>query len=120
MRLTHRLTPYGNGYGDGYIYYCFAYGGNVSFAVAQNPSLSVTKRICSVPITLGSSYRLGDVNMNGSIEAADYLMTKRAFLGSFVLSEKQTFLADVNGNGIVDATDYLMIKRHFLGTYTIK
>lgn len=118
---SHTVTEvYGNGYGDGYIYYCFAYGGNVSFAVAQNPSLSVTKRICSVPITLGSSYRLGDVNMNGSIEAADYLMTKRAFLGSFVLSAKQTFLADVNGNGIVDATDYLMIKRHFLGTYTIK
>ena len=61
----------------------------------------------------------GDVNMNGSLDAGDYLMTKRAFLGTYTLNEMQLRAADVNRNGKLDASDYLMIKRAFLGTYVI-
>ena len=57
--------------------------------------------------------------MNGKIDATDYLMIKRAFLGTYDLSDEQMILADVNGNGEIDATDYLMVKRAFLGTYVI-
>ena len=66
-----------------------------------------------------NAYKLGDVNMNGKIDATDYLMIKRAFLGTYDLSDEQMILADVNGNGEIDATDYLMVKRAFLGTYVI-
>ncbi len=66
-----------------------------------------------------NAYKLGDVNMNGKIDATDYLMIKRAFLGTYDLSDEQMVLADVNGNGEIDATDYLMVKRAFLGTYVI-
>ncbi len=65
-------------------------------------------------------YKPGDVNMNGEIDATDYLMIRRAVLGLVELDKEQTRLADVNGNGKIDANDYIMVKRAFLGTYTIK
>ena len=65
-------------------------------------------------------YKPGDVNMNGEIDATDYLMVRRAVLGMIELDAEQTRLADVNGNGKIDANDYIMVKRAFLGTYTIK
>ena len=65
-------------------------------------------------------YKPGDVNMNGELDATDYLMIRRAVLGMIELDKEQTRLADVNGNGKIDANDYIMVKRAFLGTYTIK
>ena len=65
-------------------------------------------------------YKPGDVNMNGELDATDYLMIRRAVLGMVELDKDQTRLADVNGNGKIDANDYIMVKRAFLGTYTIK
>ncbi|MBQ9847608.1 MAG: hypothetical protein IJO64_00920 [Clostridia bacterium] len=64
-------------------------------------------------------YRVGDVNMNGRIDATDYALVKRHCLKTFTLNEKQQLLADVNGNGRVDATDYALIKRHCLKTFDI-
>lgn len=61
----------------------------------------------------------GDVNANGKIDAADYLMIKRAFLGTHTLDTISGFAADVNINGKLDAADYLMVKRAFLGTYNL-
>lgn len=63
---------------------------------------------------------LGDVNGDGSINVTDYVMAKRAVLGTYTLSEEQKARADVNGDGSINTTDYLMIKRHVLGTYIIK
>lgn len=61
----------------------------------------------------------GDVNEDGVIEATDYLLLKRAVLGTFNLTEGQTAVADVSGDGKVDSIDYLLVKRHVLGTYHI-
>ena len=55
----------------------------------------------------------------GKIDAADYLMIKRAFLGTHTLDTISGFAADVNINGKLDAADYLMVKRAFLGTYNL-
>ncbi len=60
----------------------------------------------------------GDVNGNGTIGSADYLIVKRCFLGSFQLEGAYLKAAQINGES-VGAMDYLMIKRDFLGTYTI-
>lgn len=65
-------------------------------------------------------YKPGDVNMNGEIDATDYLIIRQTVLGLVELDKEQTRLADVNGNGKIDANDYVMVKRHFLGTYNIK
>ena len=61
----------------------------------------------------------GDVNLDGKIDAKDYMMLKRAILGTHTLKEEQLFGADVNGDGARNARDYLMLKRHVLGTFVI-
>ena len=66
-----------------------------------------------------SGFKTGDVNMNGKVDATDYAMARKAFLGKVELTDAQLKLLDVNGNGKIDANDYMLIKRHVLGTYTI-
>lgn len=60
----------------------------------------------------------GDVNANGVIDPADYLMIKRSILGTYTLTPVQSVAADANTDTEVSATDYLAVKRIFLGTYT--
>ena len=62
---------------------------------------------------------LGDVNGNGEIDAADYLIIKNYILGKYTMTEKQQKAADVNKNGEIDAADYLMIKDCILGKITL-
>ena len=58
----------------------------------------------------------GDVNLNGEVDAVDYMLVKRAAMGTYNLSRQGFCLADINQNGKIDALDYLRIKRSFLGT----
>lgn len=55
----------------------------------------------------------GDVNQNGSLDVGDYLLIKRACLGSCEFSDAQTVASDVYGNNGTDIYDYIMIKRYF-------
>ncbi len=61
----------------------------------------------------------GDISGDGKINAADYLMAKRAFMGSIELSPPQMKAACLSGGDTIKAGDYLKIKRHFLGTYDL-
>lgn len=59
----------------------------------------------------------GDVNQDGKLDALDYLLVKRAVLGSYRLPEgRETLAADIDGNGEVNAIDYLFLKRIILGS----
>lgn len=62
---------------------------------------------------------LGDVNLDGELTAYDYLLLKRAVIGSYALEGTAAFLADADQNGEIDATDYMMVKRSILGTYSL-
>lgn len=61
----------------------------------------------------------GDINLDNQITAVDYIMAKRAVLGTYTLSPAQIPRADVNGDGATNTVDYIMIKRNVIGTYTI-
>lgn len=58
----------------------------------------------------------GDVNCDGEVGAADYMMTKRYVLGTYTL-EGAPFLAAALDDDIVELRDYMMLKRVALGTY---
>jgi len=59
-------------------------------------------------------YDLGDVNMNGKLDATDYILVKRAVLGTLDLSALQARLADMNQDGKLDTFDYILLKRKIL------
>ncbi len=64
-------------------------------------------------------YTRGDVNLNGRLDARDYLLLKRAFFKTYDLQCDST-VSDINLNGRLDARDYLLLKRAFFKTYTIQ
>ncbi|MBO4453284.1 MAG: dockerin type I repeat-containing protein, partial [Clostridia bacterium] len=70
-------------------------------------------------LNTGAMRRYGDVDGDGNVGSVDYLMVKRAVLGSFDLNEIQTVAADVDKSGAVGAVDYLIIKRTVLGSYDL-
>lgn len=61
----------------------------------------------------------GDVNVNGEIDARDYVLMKRAYFGTANLGSTASLLSDVNNNSDFDARDYVMLKRAYFGTYEI-
>ena len=62
---------------------------------------------------------LGDVDGNGRITAVDYIMLKRAYLGTYILSEANLAAACIGGASFPTAQDYLKLRRHILGSYNI-
>lgn len=62
---------------------------------------------------------LGDVDGSGTITSRDYLMVKRAFLGTLILTTVQNKAACISGGATPTAVDYLKVKRHVIGTYNI-
>lgn len=60
----------------------------------------------------------GDINGNGSIDSMDYVFLKRAYFGTYKLSD--IAIGDINGNGSIDSMDYVFLKRAYFGTYAIK
>lgn len=61
----------------------------------------------------------GDLDGNGVLNALDYMLLKRAVLGTVELTDAQKEAADVNHDGKVDAIDYALVKRAVLGTFTL-
>lgn len=62
---------------------------------------------------------IGDIDGNGRIEATDYMLLKRAVLGTTVLSGEATAAADINRDGKINSYDYMVLKRAILGTYKL-
>ena len=66
-------------------------------------------------LDLGGEYELGDVNMDGKMDANDALYVMRAAMSLVELSEEEAALADFNGDGNVDMNDALLIMRTVMG-----
>ncbi len=60
----------------------------------------------------------GDINGNGTIDSMDYVLLKRAYFGTYKLSNIS--VGDINNNGSIDSMDYVYLRRAYFGTYVIK
>lgn len=60
---------------------------------------------------------LGDVNADGKVDSADYILVKRACFNSYTLTADEQVRGDVDKSDKVDSTDYVIIKRIAFGTY---
>lgn len=59
----------------------------------------------------------GDINSDYQVNAVDYMLLKRAVLGTYALSsDEQKRAADIDQDGEVTAFDYLLLKRSVIGT----
>ncbi|HOM02800.1 MAG TPA: endo-1,4-beta-xylanase, partial [Acetivibrio sp.] len=58
--------------------------------------------------------KVGDVNLDGSINSTDLTMLKRGVLKSLTLSEQSQLAADVDQNGKVNSTDISILSRYLL------
>ena len=70
----------------------------------------------------GVSYtviKLGDVNGDGNITAADYVKIKNRIMGTNTLSDYQQKAADVNRDGNITAADYVKVKNQITGASQI-
>lgn len=70
-------------------------------------------------LTIPVTGKIGDIDGNGEISADDYLLLKRAVLGTFQLTDEARACSDIDGDGKVDHIDYMLLKRAILGSYTI-
>lgn len=62
----------------------------------------------------------GDLTGDGVIDARDYILAKRAVLGTYQLTAEQRTAMDVDENGKVGTRDYILIKRHVMKIFVIK
>lgn len=86
--------------------------------VASKIIAKLVKDEAPTPPDEGEDYILGDVNGNGSVDMTDYILVKRAYFGTYMLTEDEMKRADVNVSGGIDMTDYILVKRIYFGTYT--
>ena len=64
-------------------------------------------------------YVRGDVNGDGAVNQYDYILVKRHYFGTRLLTEDETLPADANKDGAINQYDYILIKRHYFGTFVI-
>ena len=61
----------------------------------------------------------GDVNNDGAIDQFDYILVKRHYFETRLLTDDELTRADINIDGAIDQFDYILIKRHYFGTFVI-
>jgi len=71
------------------------------------------------PPVVEPEYTLGDVNDDGKIDQYDYILVKRHYFETRILSAEEALRADVNKDNKVDQYDYILIARHYFGTFVI-
>ncbi|MBR6548101.1 MAG: dockerin type I repeat-containing protein, partial [Clostridia bacterium] len=82
---------------------------------ADRVELSGNSLIVYASYTCEASRLIGDVDMDGSVTAADALEVLKSVVGKVTLTEEQFIAADVDGSGKVDAADALDILKKVVG-----
>lgn len=79
---------------------------------AGNVESKILERQCTASVL-----KLGDANSDGTVDAADVVLTISKYLGNDVLIN--TMAADVNRDGVIDAQDIVGIQQIFLESETL-
>lgn len=58
----------------------------------------------------GAAIEPGDLNRNGRLDAADYVLLRRVVAGTIRLGASQLSCGDLNGDGTIDGTDAVLLK----------
>ncbi len=58
---------------------------------------------------------LGDVNLDGTVNAADLVTAQKYLLLSEAIEKKQFIAADINTDGICDVFDFILLRRKVIG-----
>lgn len=72
-----------------------------------------------VAIASGEPGMLGDITLDGCIDAQDYFLLKRYVLGTYSMDSAQRLCADLNKDGTIDEQDFLLLKNVILGTASL-
>lgn len=127
--LTEYTISFSNGYANGIIDKQTVNNivGKLSTAIVKNSSgvIITGETLVGTGATItynGNTYTVvvkGDISGDGKVDAKDYLLSKRAYLGTYILSAAKLKAACMEGTTLPTARDYLKIKRHFLGTFNL-
>ena len=60
---------------------------------------------------VGDDIQIGDINLDGTISAADVKLLKQHLTKIKPLTEKQAEMADMNGDKVLNAIDLALLKR---------
>lgn len=61
----------------------------------------------------------GDADGNGKVDTFDYVLVKRAYFGTYKLTDAGFRAVAISDGVTISAYDYLLIKRHYFGTIDI-
>ena len=89
--------------------------GTTLYAVWKEKSVSPP----DIPPVIEPEIALGDVNNDGAIDQFDYILVKRHYFETRLLTDDELPRADVNGDEVIDQFDYILVKRHYFGTFVI-
>ena len=95
------------------------YGINVAEKTMSVAPYAQIKEEAEKPITPPAASGLGDVNNDGAIDQFDYILVKRHYFETRLLTDDELPRADINNDSAIDQFDYILIKRIYFGTYTI-
>jgi hypothetical protein len=63
------------------------------------------------------TYAFGDVNGDGKVNTADYVVLKRHIMNTYELNEDQLTRANINGDAKINTADYVLLKRFIMGSW---
>lgn len=87
-----------------------ALGGSHSSWSLSCPTILFTYDYGPVPLC---NYMLGDINKDGSIDAADLTLLQNYLLGNGSINKGDAVLADLNYDGVVDTFDLIVLRQKF-------
>lgn len=94
------------------------FGGDIEITdmFGEDVTSGIIKTGHTVKFSDGSSAVIclaGDVNLDGMVDADDYMLAKRAFFGTSSPNEAAKEACDTSGAEGIDAEDYIALKRYY-------